>query len=256
MSDKGSSGEYERVAVLAHVSHKNPQPIRWHCHPRTARGWKGTGCSCSTGQSEEVLKILHILLLGVEQGLSELTLVIMDLCWERAPSLAQHLKFVGLASSAYPDKDPAFPPAVSWKLLHTGSFLKYELSKIISVCYLPNAQAMWWCLAWELPSLWLKFNTKVLLWHLSVLETHQDLTWLCLNICAAYLGSENAGCFCWCENGGRGQRLWTLSSPTSNKRGAERKNLGKDSFLSLGNISHLAALVMWISHKGKYLRIV
>lgn len=182
---------------------------------KSARGWNGTGCSCSTGQSEEVLKILHILLLGVKQGLSELAVVIMDLSWERAPSLAQCLKFVVLASPAYPAKDPAFPTAVSWKLLHTGSFLKYELSKINSVYYLPVAQTVWWCLAWELQSLWLKFNTKILLWHFAVLETCQDLMWLCLNISAACPGPENAGCFCWCENGGRGQRLWTLSSPTS-----------------------------------------
>lgn len=49
----------------------------------------------------------------MKQGLSELAVVIMDLSWERAPSLAQCLKFVVLASPAYPAKDPAFPTAVS-----------------------------------------------------------------------------------------------------------------------------------------------
>lgn len=34
MSDKGISPQYERVAILAHASHKDPQPKSWHCHPQ------------------------------------------------------------------------------------------------------------------------------------------------------------------------------------------------------------------------------
>lgn len=99
-------------------------------------------------------------------------------------------------------------------------------------------------------------HLKVLLWHLAVLETCQDLMLLCLNISAAYPGPEKTGCFCWCENRGRAQRFWTLSSLTSNKSCTERKNLGNNSCLSLGNISCLAALLMWSYQKGKHLRKV
>lgn len=118
---QGELPGYQRVAFLACFSQGPSAKILTLSPTNSARGSKGTGCSCSTEQSEEVLKILHILLLGVQRGLPEPAVAIMDLYWEKAPSLAQRHKFVvGLASSANPAKDPAFPPAVSWKLLHTG----------------------------------------------------------------------------------------------------------------------------------------
>lgn len=151
-----------------------------------------------------------------------------------------------LVSPVYPLRAPAFPPAASWELLHTGSFLKYELSKIISVYYFPVAQAEGWCLAWESQSLWLKSNQKKVLWHFAVLEIHWDLMWLCLNIPAAYPKPENAVYFCWCVNGlaewgKRPKGLWTLESSIANKRHTDRRNSG--------NNSHLAAVVLWIGQR-------
>lgn len=127
--DKGSSPEYESVALLAHASHKAPQPKTWHRHPQTLlEGEKAQAVPAAQDRVNKSLKYFTFCCLELSKGFQAC-------CGDNGPVLreAQHLKFAGLASSAYPAKDPAFPPEVNWKLLHTGSFLKYELSKIISI---------------------------------------------------------------------------------------------------------------------------
>lgn len=68
---QGELPGYQRVAFLACFSQGPSAKILTLSPTNSARGSKGTGCSCSTEQSEEVLKILHILLLGVQWGLPE-----------------------------------------------------------------------------------------------------------------------------------------------------------------------------------------